>query len=185
MSHNFFGCYVWAGVFACNHFKETSNAIEDEKHRVVDEEEALAYGVQATGAQLRASAMGSHARSGWMWDDQEPARGPQKGHQVSPVLGLGQTGMHNLYRSKLNFAHSITQMYNARSPGHTSMLKLGSTNKSKVCTFILSVANSLGFWSLFQVPLFQYMDDLVLENICDRVKSLIFPKGETVSSNAS
>lgn len=36
------------------------------------------------------------------------------------------------------------------------------------------------FW--FQVPLFQHMDDLVLENICDRVKSLIFTKGETVSS---
>lgn len=33
----------------------------------------------------------------------------------------------------------------------------------------------------FQVPLFQHMDDLVLENICDRVKSLIFTKGETVS----
>ncbi|KAL6199233.1 hypothetical protein ACLB2K_029019 [Fragaria x ananassa] len=32
-----------------------------------------------------------------------------------------------------------------------------------------------------QVPLFQYMDDLVLENICDRVKSLIFPKGETIT----
>ncbi|KAJ7981685.1 putative Cyclic nucleotide-gated ion channel [Quillaja saponaria] len=30
-----------------------------------------------------------------------------------------------------------------------------------------------------QVPLFQHMDDLVLENICDRVKSLIFTKGET------
>jgi hypothetical protein len=33
-----------------------------------------------------------------------------------------------------------------------------------------------------QVPLFQHMDDLVLENICDRVKSLIFPKGEVVST---
>ncbi|KAH9626800.1 hypothetical protein KSS87_001959 [Heliosperma pusillum] len=32
-----------------------------------------------------------------------------------------------------------------------------------------------------QVPLFQYMDDLVLENICDRVKSLIFTKGETIT----
>ncbi|KAF6167664.1 hypothetical protein GIB67_031247 [Kingdonia uniflora] len=32
-----------------------------------------------------------------------------------------------------------------------------------------------------QVPLFQHMDDLVLENICDRVKSLIFPKGEMIS----
>ncbi|ESQ43047.1 hypothetical protein EUTSA_v10014149mg [Eutrema salsugineum] len=32
-----------------------------------------------------------------------------------------------------------------------------------------------------QVPLFQHMDDLVLENICDRVKSLIFTKGETFS----
>ncbi|KAJ8754663.1 hypothetical protein K2173_010754 [Erythroxylum novogranatense] len=32
-----------------------------------------------------------------------------------------------------------------------------------------------------QVPLFQHMDDLVLENICDRVKSLIFTKGETVT----
>ncbi|KAL5730650.1 Cyclic nucleotide-gated ion channel 4 [Ranunculus cassubicifolius] len=32
-----------------------------------------------------------------------------------------------------------------------------------------------------QVPLFQHMDDLVLENICDRVKSLIFPKGEIIT----
>ncbi|BAT92499.1 Cyclic nucleotide-gated ion channel 4 [Vigna angularis] len=32
-----------------------------------------------------------------------------------------------------------------------------------------------------QVPLFQHMDDLVLENICDRVKSLVFPKGETIT----
>ncbi|KAL4201914.1 hypothetical protein AMTRI_Chr02g218290 [Amborella trichopoda] len=32
-----------------------------------------------------------------------------------------------------------------------------------------------------QVPLFQHMDDLVLENICDRVKSVIFPKGETIT----
>ncbi|KAF6163316.1 hypothetical protein GIB67_025180 [Kingdonia uniflora] len=32
-----------------------------------------------------------------------------------------------------------------------------------------------------KVPLFQHMDELVLENICDRVKSLIFPKGETIS----
>ncbi|KAJ8459716.1 hypothetical protein OPV22_032642 [Ensete ventricosum] len=31
-----------------------------------------------------------------------------------------------------------------------------------------------------QVPLFQHMDELVLENICDRVKSLLIPKGETV-----
>ncbi|KQK05541.1 hypothetical protein BRADI_2g20660v3 [Brachypodium distachyon] len=31
-----------------------------------------------------------------------------------------------------------------------------------------------------QVPFFQHMDDLVLENMCDRVKSLIFPKGETI-----
>lgn len=33
-----------------------------------------------------------------------------------------------------------------------------------------------------QVPLFQHMDDLVLENICDRVKSLVFPKGEVVTN---
>ncbi|XP_072951898.1 cyclic nucleotide-gated ion channel 4-like [Typha angustifolia] len=32
-----------------------------------------------------------------------------------------------------------------------------------------------------QVPLFQHMDELVLENICDRVKSFILPKGETIS----
>lgn len=31
-----------------------------------------------------------------------------------------------------------------------------------------------------QVPLFQHMEDLVLENICDRVKSMIFTKGETI-----
>ncbi|KAL8147437.1 hypothetical protein AgCh_004953 [Apium graveolens] len=31
-----------------------------------------------------------------------------------------------------------------------------------------------------QVPLFQHMDSLVLENICDRVTSLVFPKGEIV-----
>ncbi|XP_072958350.1 cyclic nucleotide-gated ion channel 4 [Typha angustifolia] len=32
-----------------------------------------------------------------------------------------------------------------------------------------------------QVPLFQHMDELVLENICDRVKSLFFPKGEVIN----
>ncbi|KAL2944004.1 Cyclic nucleotide-gated ion channel 4, partial [Bienertia sinuspersici] len=32
-----------------------------------------------------------------------------------------------------------------------------------------------------QVPLFQHMDELVLENICDRVKSLVFTKGETIT----
>ncbi|CAI0375838.1 unnamed protein product [Linum tenue] len=32
-----------------------------------------------------------------------------------------------------------------------------------------------------QVPLFQHMDDLVLENICDRVKSLIFTRGEMIT----
>ncbi|CAL9759202.1 unnamed protein product [Musa acuminata subsp. burmannicoides] len=32
-----------------------------------------------------------------------------------------------------------------------------------------------------QVPLFQHMDELVLENICDRLKSLIFPKGEVIA----
>ncbi|KAE8814610.1 cyclic nucleotide-gated ion channel 4 [Hordeum vulgare] len=31
-----------------------------------------------------------------------------------------------------------------------------------------------------QVPLFHHMDDLVLENMCDRVRSLIYPKGETI-----
>ncbi|KAI3769228.1 hypothetical protein L6452_00328 [Arctium lappa] len=32
-----------------------------------------------------------------------------------------------------------------------------------------------------QVPLFQHMDNLVLENICDRVKPLIFTKGERIT----
>ncbi|WOH00035.1 hypothetical protein DCAR_0519391 [Daucus carota subsp. sativus] len=31
-----------------------------------------------------------------------------------------------------------------------------------------------------QVPLFQHMDSLVLESICDRVKPLVFPEGEIV-----
>eukprot|EP00252_Welwitschia_mirabilis_P004632 TRINITY_DN1493_c0_g1_i12.p1 TRINITY_DN1493_c0_g1~~TRINITY_DN1493_c0_g1_i12.p1 ORF type:complete len:582 (+),score=60.58 TRINITY_DN1493_c0_g1_i12:176-1921(+) len=34
--------------------------------------------------------------------------------------------------------------------------------------------------TISQVPLFQHMEDLVLENICDRVKSVIYTKGETV-----
>ncbi|KAL8147438.1 cyclic nucleotide-gated ion channel 4-like [Apium graveolens] len=32
-----------------------------------------------------------------------------------------------------------------------------------------------------QVPLFQHMDSLVLESICDRVKSLVFPEGEIIT----
>nr|XP_043630263.1 cyclic nucleotide-gated ion channel 4-like [Erigeron canadensis] len=32
-----------------------------------------------------------------------------------------------------------------------------------------------------QVPLFQHMDNLVLQNICERVKSLVFTKGETIA----
>jgi hypothetical protein len=51
--------FVHEGVLACNHIKEASNAIEDEKYRVVDEEKALAYGVPAESAQLRAATVGS------------------------------------------------------------------------------------------------------------------------------
>lgn len=40
------------GVFARNYVKETSDAIEDEEYRVVDEEETLATAVQAEGAEL-------------------------------------------------------------------------------------------------------------------------------------
>ncbi|KAE9585232.1 putative potassium channel, voltage-dependent, EAG/ELK/ERG [Lupinus albus] len=37
-------------------------------------------------------------------------------------------------------------------------------------------------WDLVrQVPLFQHMDDQVLEHICDRVKSIAFTRGETIS----
>ncbi|CAL0326591.1 unnamed protein product [Lupinus luteus] len=37
-------------------------------------------------------------------------------------------------------------------------------------------------WDLVrQVPLFQHMDDQVLEHICDRVKSVAFTRGETIS----
>ncbi|KAK1397350.1 Cyclic nucleotide-binding domain-containing protein [Heracleum sosnowskyi] len=32
-----------------------------------------------------------------------------------------------------------------------------------------------------QVPLFQHMDSMVLESICDRVKSLVFPQGEIIT----
>lgn len=48
-------------------------------------------------------------------------------------------------------------------------------------TEILSLTRKMKIYVYFQVPLFQHMDDLVLENICDRVKSLIFPKGEKVN----
>lgn len=50
------------GVLACNNFKEASNAIEDEEHRMVDEEKAIAARVPAAGSQLRAAAMGGNAR---------------------------------------------------------------------------------------------------------------------------
>ncbi|KAJ4981293.1 hypothetical protein NE237_032130 [Protea cynaroides] len=32
-----------------------------------------------------------------------------------------------------------------------------------------------------QVPLFQHMDELVIKNICVRVKTLLFPRGETIT----
>lgn len=35
------------GFLACNNIKEASNAVEDEEHRVVDEEETLASRIQA------------------------------------------------------------------------------------------------------------------------------------------
>lgn len=34
---------------------------------------------------------------------------------------------------------------------------------------------------LRKVPLFQHLDDLTLNNICDRLKPLLFSKGESVS----
>lgn len=52
----------------------------------------------------------------------------------------------------------------------------------KTYMFLLLILKSYCYDEcLTQVPLFQHMDNLVLENICDRVKSLIFTKGETVS----
>lgn len=41
---------MYAGVSARNYVKEASNATENEECRVVDEEEALASGIQATSA---------------------------------------------------------------------------------------------------------------------------------------
>lgn len=38
------------GVLACDHIKETNNAIKNEEHRVVDEEEEIAFGFQAESA---------------------------------------------------------------------------------------------------------------------------------------
>lgn len=52
--------------------------------------------------------------------------------------------------------------------------------KNELGLIILRARSLTRILVLFQVPLFQHMDDLVLENICDRVKSLIFTKGEVV-----
>lgn len=35
---------------------------------------------------------------------------------------------------------------------------------------------------VLQVPLFQNLDDLILDNICDRVKPLVFSKDEKVQN---
>lgn len=35
---------------------------------------------------------------------------------------------------------------------------------------------------MFQVPIFHSLDDLILDNICDRVKPLVFSKGEKVKT---
>lgn len=43
---------MYAGVLARNNVEETSNAIENEEYRMVDEKEAVASGVQASSAQL-------------------------------------------------------------------------------------------------------------------------------------
>ena len=36
------------------------------------------------------------------------------------------------------------------------------------------------FQNIFQVPLFHNLDDLILDNICDRVKPIVFSKDEKV-----
>lgn len=56
-----FWCYT-EGVSTCNDVEEAGDATEDEEHRVVDEEEAPPSRVPAESAQLRAAALGSHAR---------------------------------------------------------------------------------------------------------------------------
>lgn len=60
---------MYAGVLARNNVEETSNAIENEEYRMVDEKEAVASGVQASSAQLWAAAMGRNAWSWWVPDD--------------------------------------------------------------------------------------------------------------------
>lgn len=45
----------------------------------------------------------------------------------------------------------------------------------------ITSGNILMVWiSLLQVPLFHNLDDLILDNICDRVKPLVFSKDEKV-----
>ena len=53
--------YSSLGFLARDNVKEASDAAEDAKHRVVDEKEAAAAGVQAEGAQLREAAVGCDA----------------------------------------------------------------------------------------------------------------------------
>lgn len=50
-----------AGVSACDDIEEAGDAIEDEEHRMVDEEETLACRVQAAREELRTPTMGCHA----------------------------------------------------------------------------------------------------------------------------
>ena len=56
---------------------------------MVDEEEALAAAFQAEGSELRAAAVGSHARGRRVRDDPQPPRRAEEGHQVPSLLGLG------------------------------------------------------------------------------------------------
>lgn len=80
------------GIFACNNIKETSNAIEDEEHWMVDEEATVAARVSATREELWEATLGCYAWSWWMWNDQKSSWRIKKRHQVPPLFRLGQTG---------------------------------------------------------------------------------------------
>lgn len=52
------------GLPPCDYFQETNNAPEDEERGVVDEEKALASGLQTKGSTVRAPEVGRNARGG-------------------------------------------------------------------------------------------------------------------------
>jgi hypothetical protein len=148
------------GISSFNDCQERRVTITDPWFRVVDAKAAVANSAASAGLQVWTPEMGSNSWYRWRGYCARPAWGPSSGHKAPPLPWPCPPG-------NMTFLHSTLWYRITRF--------VEKWRKDSICL----IAGKCSLLPV-QVPLFQQMDDLVLNNICERLKPGLFIKDETV-----